>query len=439
MWLGVSGGIAAADSGDIAFIEDTDGAINSSASMLNVYNQKASCAFYKNHADIYDVQFIFTTQSLPLIFQTPAGWTVKTATKGIGRDMTMDQTTSYCAKSGRLKHSVKMGEVGLMPGDPDAQWLGNKGIPYTGLELIAHEMGHYWMARINYKKDGADHCLLRTLMGDPTEGTCDGYKVSDFGVHWSYFFNSRSPMFGSFIDDLGDGTFKIYHDHPKYSHLDQYLMGLRYPEQVEPMFLIKTMDMSKSGNTPLLIGQSEVVEGERVDISIQDVIDSNGARVPDRDPCHWKAVFAIVHPKGQPPTKDQIAKIETYRARWEAYYEWATDGRGSVDTTLDGRGTGTAKCPGLPTPGNPDAGVEIDAGIDASHDAAVSDAGAKDGGRPDGGTKDAGVPDGSSVADASTAPDDAAAPDAGGAGPDGGTDVPQDNPAAGCSCAAVGL
>ena len=188
----------------------------------------------------------------------------------------------------------------------------------------------------------------------------------NYDIHWSYLFNVNSPMFGSFIDDLGGGQFKVWHDHPKYGPLDQYLMGMRDPDEVPPMFWVYDYSMSTTAQFPQKLGASETVSGERRDFTIDDVISSLGARQPAKDPCHWKAASIIVHPKGKPPTAAEVAKVDGFRTRWEAYYDSATDNRGSFDTTLDGTGPGTATCPAGPAPdgGYPDAGQK-DAGTPA--------------------------------------------------------------------------
>ncbi|MFA6034501.1 MAG: hypothetical protein WC889_16505 [Myxococcota bacterium] len=428
----------AADKGDIAIIEDVDGTIVSSFTGLNL--SKAACALYKDHQDIYDAIIIFYSGKLPLMFNTPSGYAVKAAQKGIGRDPAVDMTKQYCAANSRLKHSMNMAEIDGYPADPDDYYTKAVDGVYTGIEVIAHEFGHYWLALPMFKQDGNMHCYLRAFMNssEPKTGDCDGYAYSEFGLHWSYLFNARSPMFGSFIDDLGDGTFKIYSEHPKYSPFDQYLMGLRSPESVPAMFVVNTGNYEKANNTPLPPGESEIVEGERIDFTVQDVIAAMGERVPPRDPCHWKAAFVIVHPKGSPPSNAQVSRVDAYRQRWETFYDWATDNKGSADTTINGRGTGTGGCPGSPT--YPDGGVVPDGSSDSgAKDAAFADAGFHDSGAPDGGTKDSGITDGGTSTD-SGATDASVEDDAQIA--DSGTDASGPgpvNPVVGCSCSAIML
>ena len=48
----------AADSGDIALIEDTDGSINATVGLAMNYLPKVSCAFFKDHPENFDAIFV---------------------------------------------------------------------------------------------------------------------------------------------------------------------------------------------------------------------------------------------------------------------------------------------------------------------------------------------------------------------------------------------
>jgi hypothetical protein len=100
---------------------------------------------------------------------------------------------------------------------------------------------------------------------------------------------------------------------------------------------------------------------------MENVIRAMGARDPAVSPCHYKAAFVFVHRSGEPPSAGDLEKFERYRAAFESWYARATDDRGSLDTRLDGCGTGTPQCPGgEDAVGDaPDsAGDDVDAGGD---------------------------------------------------------------------------
>jgi hypothetical protein len=444
----VSGSAYAAVSSDVALVEDADGTINQAINYpLDTYQQRAACGLYKKYSDIYDAIFIFTTYSVMLC--TPSGYPVKEAIQGIGRDIAINASAKYCSANARLKQAVKMCGIDKYPVNPDDVNGVVKEVPYSGIEVVAHEFGHYYLAMADFSQEGTRHCMMRSFMSTTESGDCDGYRVSDFGVHWSFLFNNPSVMFGSEIEDEGGGSFKVIGGHPKYSPLDQYLMGLRSPESVPPMFIVKTYNLLDSGNYPLKAGDTKVFTetddgAERWDLTIKDIVDAMGERKPAQDPCHWKAAFVIVYPKGVPPTSDQIAKVEAYRTRWEMYYDWATDHKGSMDTTLDGHGTGTATCKGTPTV--IDAGV-TDAGFDAgtpdasSPDSGKTDAGKSDGGFSDGSTTDGGFKDGGAAADSGTESDSGQPPEDGGSHGGDSTEIDggSSGGSGGCSCSSAGL
>ncbi len=331
---------------NIALIEDTDGSINSSVAIGNTYLSKASCAFFKKYPQNFDVILFFTTYKTTM-FGTPEGWAVKRNIKGIGFDMPTDQSSKYCSANGRLRHAIKLADIAVWPDNPEDAYTGAIGGVYNGLEVIGHEVGHLWLVGAKYKDENGSHCTLRALMPDaqPSGGECDGYKDSDFHIHYSYYFDSRSVMFGSFIEDLGGGQFRFYNEKRGFSPLDQYFMGLRDKSEVPEMLLVNTGNISDSSNTPLKKGETKTISGKGVKVNIGQIIAALGDREPATEPCHMKMAFAVIYPKGQVPSHAVLQKAENYRVKFEEYYIWATSNRGSVDTTLDGSGKGSSFCP----------------------------------------------------------------------------------------------
>ncbi len=363
---------------DVAIVEDKDGSLSDmwTQAMMSEWLRITACLFYEQYPDQFDAIFVFTTIPMSFVTNVQQGWPVKQTNKGIGRTL-YNSAGQFCSKKNRLRQAVKMGDIQVLPADPDALYTGIPMYALSGIELMAHEFGHQWLASITFQKeDGVKHCFVRGYepMGEPQGDSCDGGVESGFNHHWSYYYNSRSVMYGSFIEDTGDGWFKLWYDNPKYSEMDQYLMGLRLPEEVPPQFLVDTGSLSGSASLPPQFhGEYITIQGTRVDFTVEDVIRSLGPREPPLEPCHWKGALILVVPKGQPPTSQQVQKVAAYGQRWESFYEWATDGRGSFDVTLDGRGAGTAGCPSPTSPPPPDAGP----------DAAIPDHGRDPGQKPD--------------------------------------------------------
>lgn len=376
------GRVEAADVGEIAVIEDVGGTIHAVVFTPNLYLERAACAFYQTHADQYDVLFVFTSAQLNALTRVQQGWALKRAAMGIGRDNAFDTQARFCTT--RLMHAVKGGDIDSYATNPDQRYNGIIGFPLTGVQLLAHELGHQWLASVRFDRgDGLSHCFLRGFepqTSEPQPGNCDGEDPANFNQHWSYYLNGPSLMYANQIQDLGGGQFALSNPDPHFSPLDQYLMGIRDPVDVPPMFLIDIGDVEGSGSAslPLSATGSAMVTGTRFDFTIDDVIRQEGPRVPAREPCHKKAAFILLHPEGQPPTAAQIAKVDAHRVRFESFYDTATDGRGSFDTTLAGSGLGTVGCPGQASPPF-DAGVGLDAApADVGLDAGPTDRGGVD-------------------------------------------------------------
>jgi len=118
---------------------------------------------------------------------------------------------------------------------------------------------------------------------------------------------------------------------------------------------------------PEPIGTSRKIQATRIDISIEDIIRAEGPRVPPSDACHWKGGVVLVYTPQAPPSDAVISKLVAYANRFESFYEWATDHRGSFDLTKDGRGFGTVQCPAPGTGLGEDASARSeDGGSDSS-------------------------------------------------------------------------
>lgn len=360
----------AADVGEIAVVADPGNVLSAISLPTSTYLERSACAFYADHQDRYDALFVFTNRTLNAFTRNQQGWPVKRAALGLGRDLWPERSERFC--SPRLRHAVKMGDIGSFSDDPDARYTAVPTFTLTGVQLMAHELGHQWMAAISFLDgNGQRRCLLRGYVGGeepvgPIGDACDGQPLSAFNLHWSYYFSTGSVMYGNELRELGGGRFEASSPNPKYSPLDQYLMGLRGPEEVPPLFLVETGPLSpESTEFPLPAGQTEIIEGERLDFTVADIIRAEGPRDPPRDHCHWKAAFVLIHDPAQPPSAAEIARVDRYRQRFESFYAEATDRRGSFDTTLAGTGAGTPECPAVGPPLR-DAGIAADASPDAS-------------------------------------------------------------------------
>lgn len=339
---------------DVVVIADSGGKIMEAVNTPNVYLQKTACALYKKVFDNYQVIFVFTTIPLGFMSNVQQGWPVKQDQQGIGRLLT-NQQNQFCATKGNLRQAVKMGYLGTLPADPDATYTGIPMYALSGIELMGHEFGHHWLASVKFDKNDGNgkHCMLRGYepSGEAVAGDCDGYDPNGYNQHWSYYFGQGSVMYSNTIQDLGGGKFLLKNGNFKFGPLDLYLMGLKKPEDVPPLFVVTTAESGYgSASMPAPKGKEIELTGTRTDFTAMDVVFAEGPRKPAFDACHWKAALVLVHEEGKPPTAADLQKVADYGNRWESWYDWATDGLGSMDATIDGRGAGNALCP---APGGP--------------------------------------------------------------------------------------
>jgi len=344
MQMAAIGQSDAEDFEQIAVIEDTFGNILPNMGICdNMAYSNGLClthagpAFYAQYGDNYDVLVFFSAKAINAMYDPKIGLPVQADVQGIGFDST-PWNYSVIGSAGRLLQVVALGTLTSMPDDPDDLYPNP---PFKGIEVLAHEIGHHWMAyaAVNHDDDAGDMDILR------------GYFNEAPVLHWSSWFNNPSVMYGGILTDNGGGSFTDINGPRKFTELDQYLMGLRTPQEVGLMWYVK-VGYSQHGcsDYPLQPGVPNDFEGERVDFGIDDIIRANGPRDPATSPCHLKVAFALVHAAGTPPTTEQLAKVETYRTAIEVWWPTATDNRGSLDTSLDGCGTGTEQCPGDTSP-----------------------------------------------------------------------------------------
>jgi len=271
--------------------------------------------FYASHGDDYRQLVIFTNKRLMRVGTFAYEQTVSNAVEGIG-DSVFDLSAAY-GSGGRLESVDVMDDVGKYPDDPERVFLGED----SALGVIAHEVGHRWLARALFK-DGEINS--KELLGRDE-------------VHWSFFMDSDgSHLEGNDIQDLGGGQCQTVAAGVRYGPLDQYLMGFRAPEEVPPFFVVRqptgTSDVSPGRDPQVNVRFS----GLRRDVTVQEVIAAIGPRNPPAGPQTepWRQAFILVS-VGGPPSPEQLGKVEKLRAAWEGYFRRSTEDRFAVDPRLD--------------------------------------------------------------------------------------------------------
>lgn len=275
----------------------------------------AARKFYRSHADVYDQVLFFTSRTLISRGVFAFENNIKNVDAGTG--VAIDDLSAQFGSAGRLESVVMMDALSKYSTVPGARINGED----TSLSLIGHEVGHRWLASALFK---------------------DGDRVSDEMLgrdlaHWSFFLDTDGSFDeGNEITDLGGGQFRTAGASLGYGPLDEYLMGLRRPEEVPPLLLVR----APSGTSPLDPGrdpQTNVTfQGTRKDVTIADIVAALGPRSPAASTrlAPWRQAFVYVS-VGGPADPAAIAKLDQLRAQWEPFFGAAVEGRRAVDTRLE--------------------------------------------------------------------------------------------------------
>jgi hypothetical protein len=269
--------------------------------------------FYASHRDDYQQLVIFTSQTLigPRTFAFEIN--VKNTDQGTGTDVE-DLSGAY-GSAGRLESVVHMDVHNKYFADPNVKINGED----TSLGILAHEAGHRWLARAFFR---------------------DGAQVSDEltgrqGSHWSFFLDTDgSHDEGNDITDSG-GSFRTVGAGLRYSPLDQYLMGIRAPGDVPPFFLVR--NPAGTSTDPSRAPEDGIsFTGTRRDITIDEVVSAMGPRSPAASTTlpPFRQAFIYVN-VGSTLDQNALAKLDTIRQQWPAYFLSSTDGRRAVETRLN--------------------------------------------------------------------------------------------------------
>jgi MYXO-CTERM domain-containing protein len=396
---------------DIVLVPDPSGAINNLLGMNNMSifpsKQEQFCRAAYNAAragglaDEFDGIISFTgwegISDLDNVWQ---GSPVRSDGSGYGRQNSPVMNTYNSSKVGQC---VFMGTLGrtqgffgpgseALPSNPEADWSPSLGVPIpgvsslTGIEMMGHEYGHHWLLGVEFDQNdgrGKQH-FIRGFSGEGEDGT-----GGNPNQHYSHYADSRSVMYGSCITDNGNGSFTLKGCPRKYSHVDQYLMGLRSANEIDPMMVLE--DPANPGKGADVIAYNRGSSGMTVngytrhDITGDEIVRAMGARIPASPAARrcWRVAFVVVLPPGATSlSQTMLDKVKRYKDRWGPWFNFATDGRGTMDARIMGNG-----CVTFPS----DAGVVepvdagqpvVDAGTTVDEDAGVID--------PDAGTE---VPD----------------------------------------------
>jgi hypothetical protein len=267
--------------------------------------------FLAGHPDVFDQLVIYTTRPLnPLPGSLAFEVNVRNDVQGIGLDL-FDHSREWTS-GGALQSVAYMDSI-------------DSYLDVDGFEILAHEVGHRWLARLRFRQ--GTH---------PSSGALLGRAA----VHWSFFFDTdASVLEGNLIADRGNGLFETVDLTRGYSALDQYVMGLRLPGEVPPFFYVEEPDNFRPNRGFKASSSPEAgitFTGVRRDVTIDDVIAALGPRAPDatRAPRLLRQAFILVSDDAAPATPLRRQALARIRRHFGPYYQTATGGRGTADSTL---------------------------------------------------------------------------------------------------------
>ncbi len=290
------------------------GAIAESFRLQNELDLVAAARkFYRTHADEFQQLLFFTNQSL--ISRGTFAYENNVKNTDLGTGVGVEDFSGRYGSAGRLESVVMMDALSKYSEDPQLPINGED----TSLSLIGHEVGHRWLASARFR-DGATNSS--DLLGRDL-------------VHWSFFMDSDGSFDeGNELSDLGGGQFRTAGASLRYGALDQYIMGLRRPDEVPPILLVR--NPLGAGSDPGRDPQTGITfQGTRRDVTIGEVIAAEGPRSPAASTtlAPWRQAFVYVSVGGAADPA-AIAKLDRIRRQWEGFFTASVDSRRRVNTRL---------------------------------------------------------------------------------------------------------
>jgi hypothetical protein len=194
---------------------------------------------------------------------------------------------------------------------------------------LGHEIGHRWSAYAAARVNGETISLGAWPHWDPGLEARVAYPYS--------LPLEASTQGGSVWQDNLDGTFTQLRDGyfvpaSGYSHLELYLMGLIAAAEVPDFFIVRPL---------VRIGTDAhgrpIFKGQRMKITIQDVIAAEGPRLPDvnHSQRHFNTGIVVIVEHGRTPSAELIDRANGIRQQWIDYWAITTGRRASM--TVDPR------------------------------------------------------------------------------------------------------
>ncbi len=289
----------------------------------------AAQQFYGSHDDTYDFIILFNNLSLgsgPGAFAFEIN--IRNEILGIGDLLSPSPVFDFGDDFGsprRLASFINMGPLSQYPVDPLSQ------VPLIGenttVSVLGQEVGHRWLTYVDFI--------------DPETGLRSSDLLGRQRAHWSFFYNSNASVLeGNRIEDKGEGVsprFETAETVARFSELDQYLMGLRAPEDTPASFLVRqpTGAGGSAAGRPPRTGVT--FDGRRQEIPLDLIVAAEGPRIPGHTVAEKEFRFAFIllvdEDVSEVPAAD-LDKINLIRTAWQAFFAAAVEGRAEASTAL---------------------------------------------------------------------------------------------------------
>ena len=281
-------------------------------------------AFYSSQPDAFDTLYVWTDFAFDNGPGYATSFNVRNDIKGIGVRR-FDKGAIYGSPS-QLSTIALIGDcLGSWPDDPNAHVIGL----FSAIKIVCHEQGHRWLSyiRFNTNKGPSDDLLGRDLS------------------HWSFFMDTRTTPEGNFSSlmegnvwgDGAGGAFRTIESTANYfSELDQYLMGLRSPDEVSPLSYMNVSDELQERfrfGSPM---SNFTISAVKRDVSLDQIIAQEGARTPDaaNSPKDFRIAFLLLTERGATAANQTLNKLDDYRSTLLRYFSTATSRRATLNSTL---------------------------------------------------------------------------------------------------------
>ncbi len=308
-----------------------------------------SQSFYKTHRDDFDFLYLWTNFDFDIAPGFPAFAAYLPLLNDVrGINTSILDVSGQAGSAGKLQGMLIMGSIDKSYPNSPAAPIPDLTLPILGgtfnaLGVMGQENAHRWLARVRFKD------------GDKVSSSLLGRSEA----HWSFFLNTESTIStasnpgssaleGNLWRQGGPRSFSTPRGELSegYSPLDQYLMGLRSPEEVPDLFVIENPSPANVQAIFLaLLGfltppapplPNIGVNGDRKNVSVRDIIAVEGPRLPDagHSQKQFREAFVLLVQSATQPSQPTLDKLNLYRTSWEQHFLRATDNRALIRTNL---------------------------------------------------------------------------------------------------------